>query len=201
MKLTDKQQRFVEEYLVDLNATQAAIRAGYSKKTAKDIGSQNLAKLYIRNAIDKQRRKLSEKAEISVVWVMQELRRVYERCMQCIPAQDKNGEAILVHVPKDLIADYGDTVTVMAPFHPSAANKALELIGRHLGAFPTKVEVTGKDGKDFSLMPKFDTPAKEIVRQYLTLRLQVNEMDESTIREAMQPFEKMFEAQAQRRNT
>ena len=66
--------------------------------------------------------------------------------MQCIPAQDKNGEAILVHVPKDLIAEYGDTVTVMAPFHPSAANKALELLGRHLGAFTDKVELRGEVG-------------------------------------------------------
>ena len=49
--LNDKQQRFVEEYLIDMNATQAAIRAGYSKHTAKDIGCQNLAKLNIAKAI------------------------------------------------------------------------------------------------------------------------------------------------------
>ena len=49
--LTPKQQCFVEEYLVDLNATQAAIRAGYSKKTAKTIAAQNLAKLPIRRAL------------------------------------------------------------------------------------------------------------------------------------------------------
>lgn len=49
--LTPKQSAFVDEYLVDLNATQAAIRAGYSEKTAKDIGYQNLAKLYIVEAI------------------------------------------------------------------------------------------------------------------------------------------------------
>lgn len=143
-ELTAKQQRFVEEYLVDLNGTAACVRAGYSEKSAKEMAHENLTKPHIRTAIDEKRRKLSEKAEISVVWVMQELRRVYERCMQCIPAQDKNGEAILVHVPKDLIAEYGDTVTVMAPFHPSAANKALELLGRHLGAFTDKVEFTGK---------------------------------------------------------
>ena len=46
-KLTDKQRRFVEEYLIDLNATQAAIRAGYSVKTAKEIAAQNLTKLNI----------------------------------------------------------------------------------------------------------------------------------------------------------
>ena len=53
-KLTEKQQRFVDEYLIDLNATQAAIRAGYSVKTAKDIGCQNLAKLNIQQAISER---------------------------------------------------------------------------------------------------------------------------------------------------
>lgn len=49
--LTDKQQRFVDEYLIDLNATQAAIRAGYSEKTANEIGAENLAKPSIAKAI------------------------------------------------------------------------------------------------------------------------------------------------------
>lgn len=53
-KLTAKQQRFVDEYLIDLNATQAAIRAGYSPSTAKDIGCQNLAKLNIKNRIEER---------------------------------------------------------------------------------------------------------------------------------------------------
>ena len=50
-KLTDKQERFITEYLTDLNATQSAIQEGYSEKTAKDIGCQNLAKLYIKATI------------------------------------------------------------------------------------------------------------------------------------------------------
>ena len=52
-KLTEKQKRFVEEYLIDLNATQAAIRAGYSPKTANEQGTQNLAKLSIQDAVAK----------------------------------------------------------------------------------------------------------------------------------------------------
>lgn len=64
-KLTPKQQRFVEEYSLDKNATQAAIRAGYSKKTAKDIGCQNLAKLYIKEAIDEKLSKQAERVEIT----------------------------------------------------------------------------------------------------------------------------------------
>ena len=53
-KLTEKQQRFVDEYLIDLNATQAAIRAGYSAKTAQEQGSQNLSKLMVQQAIAEQ---------------------------------------------------------------------------------------------------------------------------------------------------
>lgn len=53
-KLTAKQQRFCDEYLIDLNATQAAIRAGYSKKTARVIGQQNLSKLAVKNYINER---------------------------------------------------------------------------------------------------------------------------------------------------
>lgn len=64
-KLTAKQQRFVEEYLIDLNATQAAIRAGYSKKTARQIGEQNLSKLDIAAAIDSAKQERSDRTEIT----------------------------------------------------------------------------------------------------------------------------------------
>lgn len=53
-KLTAKQQRFCDEYLIDLNATQAAIRAGYSEKTAKQIANENMTKPYLREYIDKR---------------------------------------------------------------------------------------------------------------------------------------------------
>ena len=61
-KITPKQKRFCDEYLIDLNATQAAIRAGYSEKTAKQIGQQNLTKLdlknYIKEQMDKKQKEL-----------------------------------------------------------------------------------------------------------------------------------------------
>lgn len=71
--LTPKQQRFVEEYLIDLNATQSAIRAGYSEKTAKDIGCENLAKPNIAKAIAEAQEKLSNKAQVTVEMVVQGL--------------------------------------------------------------------------------------------------------------------------------
>ena len=64
-KLTPKQQRFVDEYLVDLNATQAAIRAGYSKKTAKEQAARLLTKANVQAELQKRRKKIEKKLEIS----------------------------------------------------------------------------------------------------------------------------------------
>jgi len=69
-KLTAKQKQFCKEYLIDLNATQAAIRAGYSKKTARTIAAQNLAKLNIAEYVQELMNKRSEKVEISSDWVL-----------------------------------------------------------------------------------------------------------------------------------
>ena len=73
MALTDKQQRFVAEYLVDQNATQAAIRAGYSKKTAGQVGFENLKKPEIAEAIAKRQAKVAKKVEVTVESLAAEL--------------------------------------------------------------------------------------------------------------------------------
>jgi phage terminase small subunit len=74
--LTDKQARFVSEYLVDLNATQAAIRAGYSEKTATAIGCENLRKPDIAAAIAEQKAQQLGTAGLSAVRILEELRRL-----------------------------------------------------------------------------------------------------------------------------
>jgi len=66
MKLTDKQKKFCNEYLIDLNATQAAIRAGYSKKTADIIGHENLRKPNIEKYIKERQDKAQERNEITL---------------------------------------------------------------------------------------------------------------------------------------
>lgn len=75
-KLSPKQQLFVAEYLIDLNATKAAIRAGYSVKTARIIGAQNLAKLNIAAAIDEAQQRRAQKTGITQERVLQELARI-----------------------------------------------------------------------------------------------------------------------------
>ena len=75
-ELTDKQKRFCEEYVIDLNATQAAIRSGYSKDTANVQGSQNLSKLNIQEYISQLQESKSEELNISQNMVLQELMKV-----------------------------------------------------------------------------------------------------------------------------
>lgn len=79
-KLTAKQERFVAEYLIDLNATQAAIRAGYSEKTASAIGHENLNKPEIAAAIAAKQAKLSEKTEITAEFVLAGIVSLIKRC-------------------------------------------------------------------------------------------------------------------------
>ncbi|MCL7941210.1 terminase small subunit [Halomonas sp. ATCH28] len=72
-KVTDKQQRFVEEYLKDLNASQAALRAGYSEKSAGHLGAQLLAKPHIAELIAQGKAKRSEKTAIDAAYVLNRL--------------------------------------------------------------------------------------------------------------------------------
>ena len=76
MSLNPKQQRFVEEYLKDSNATQAAIRAGYSKKTAQPQSARLLLNVIIKNAIKKAQKSLSERTEITQEVVIQKLKEI-----------------------------------------------------------------------------------------------------------------------------
>lgn len=142
--LTPKQQRFVEEYLIDLNATQSAIRAGYSEKTAAVIGAENLIKPNIAKAIQEAQNKLSERTEITQDYVLTNIKKVIERCMQQEAVQARDGSPLLVEGPE------GD-LACLFEFKETGALKGLELLGRHLGLFVDKVQHTGANGKD--LMP------------------------------------------------
>ena len=140
--LTPKQQRFVEEYLIDLNATQAAIRAGYSEKTAQEIGSENLSKPMVAKAIQEAQNKRAERTEITQDYVLTNIQKVIERCMQvqqvdnCL-TQTEDGELAQAFM-----------------FKEQGALKGLELLGKHLGLFKDKIEHTGKDGGPIDLSLK-----------------------------------------------
>ena len=114
-QLTEKQRLFVAEYLIDLNATQAAVRAGYSKRTAQRIGSENLSKPLISEAIQEKANERIKRTEIDADWVLQEQVRVYKKCMQDEEVISKDG---------DKIGEY--------KFDSSGANKALDGVGKHV---------------------------------------------------------------------
>ena len=136
-KLTDKQKEFVRQYLVDLNATQAAIRAGYSERTASRIGPQLLGKTCVREAIEKAQAKRAQRVEVTQDYVLSNLVEIVERTMQRAPVLDRKGEQVT--------DDEGRAVWT---FDAKNANRALELLGKHLGIFMDKVraEVSGPDG-------------------------------------------------------
>lgn len=114
-KLTSKQELFCREYLVDLNATQAAIRAGYNPNSAKQIATENLSKPYLANFIAELKAERAAKVDISAAWVLKKLVALHDKCMEAETVQDSAG------------VDMG-----YAKFNPSSAAKSLELIGRHV---------------------------------------------------------------------
>ena len=150
--LTDKQARFVDEYLVDLNATQAAIRAGYSAKTAGQIGEQNLKKLEIQKAIRERQEVLKMKTEITQEWVVERYRRIVEGCDKRLFFNDDGsvkppsqwsaemGLAVAGFEVQEL-GDEGLAVSV-SKLRFQDAKAALDSLARHLGMFKDKVEVS-----------------------------------------------------------
>jgi phage terminase small subunit len=137
VKLTPKQQRFIEEYLIDLNATQAAIRAGYSRNSARQIGDENLSKLGIADAVAKAKRERSEATNIDAEWVLKQAVELHQRCMQ---------EIRPVRNPKTREQVYDDNGNALFAFNAAAANRSLEIIGKHVevAAFKDRLEVSGE---------------------------------------------------------
>ncbi|AHZ77246.1 MULTISPECIES: terminase small subunit [Pseudomonas] len=131
MALTAKQQRFVDEYLKDLNATQAAIRAGYSKKTAASIGQENLRKPEIEKALRSATQERSKRTAITQDYVLSGIVEVVERCRQVAPVLDRSGEQILVETPTGELAPAFE-------FDAKNVLKGLELLGKHLNLFAEK---------------------------------------------------------------
>ncbi len=133
-KLTAKQERFVAEYLIDLNATQAAIRAGYSEKTASETGYENLRKPQIAEAVQKALAERSERTEITQDYVLTSIMETMERCKQAEPVKYQNGNPVMIDTPD------GD-VAPAYKFDASAVLKGAELLGRHLAMFTDKKTV------------------------------------------------------------
>ena len=149
--MTKKQKLFVEEYLIDLNATQAAIRAGYSPDTAKAIGSENLTKPDIRAQIDKAMAERSKRTGVNADRVVMELAKIaFINAADVINAEDATLKDDAV--PEDTAAIQSvkvktfptkDGEGVEREIKMADKIKALELLGKHLGMFKDRVELSG----------------------------------------------------------
>jgi len=135
-KLTAKQQLFVDYYLVDLNATQAAKKAGYSVNNADKIGSELLGKTRVKAAVQEAMDKRAERVKVDADYVLTTIVETMERCKQAKPVYDKKGEHMIVETP-----DGGEALAYT--FDAGAVLRGAELLGKHLKLFTDKVEHSG----------------------------------------------------------
>lgn len=150
--MTPKQEAFVREYLIDLNATQAAIRAGYSARTANEQGARLVANVSVRSAIEAAKSERAKRTEINADWVLRrlhsdataDLSELYDETGNIRPMKDwpmafRTGLVAGIETVQERDGD--DYVTVRK-VKLADRGKLLEMIGRHIGvgAFKDKVE-------------------------------------------------------------
>lgn len=170
-KLTDKQRRFCEEYIVDLNATQAAIRAEYSEKTAYSMGQRLLKKVEAQEYIKQLKEERAARTQIEADRVIYELSLIafsnaadyaavvdeetyVEVDGNWIKLLDEDGNPVMKRtvkpvLTKDLTAEQKRALAVIKKgrdgfeVKPYDKVRALELLGKHIGLFEEKVNVNG----------------------------------------------------------
>ena len=120
--LNDRQIKFIDAYIEKGIATQAAIIAGYSEKTAYSIGDRLLKNVEISEEIKRKKELYAKGAEVDAIWMNTRLRQMVERCMTAEPVMIKN--------------EHGEWVeSGEYQFDSSGANKALEMLAKRTGFF------------------------------------------------------------------
>lgn len=156
MTLPPKQARFVQEYLIDLNATKAATRAGYSPRTANEQGARLLAKVSVRSAVEKAMETREKRTQITQDRVLQELARLAFfdlrkafnddgtlKLPQELDADTAAGLAGIDTTSVNLGGDEGESPSSLTTKKVKTFDKkgALELCMRHLGMFNDKLQI------------------------------------------------------------
>lgn len=163
-ELSPKHKRFVAEYLIDRHATNAAIRAGYTKKTARQQGSRLLSNANIKALVNIKEEKLQEKLEVTKERIVAELAKIGFANMNDYMTVGKDGDPFLdfskitpdqaAALSEVTVEDFKDGRGEEArdirkiKFKLYDKRAALVDLGKNLGMFTEKVELTGKDGKD-----------------------------------------------------
>lgn len=164
--LTEKQKRFIEEYLVDLNATQAAIRAGYSEKTAYSAGQRLLKNVEVQDGVRKSQEARSKRTKITQDMVLNELAKIgFSDIRKAVawgerPVEEEDGSLVY---PVELVGSSeidDDTAAAISEVSLTAQGvkikmldkkSALDSIGKHLGMFTDRVDHISSDR---SMSPK-----------------------------------------------
>lgn len=158
MSLTPNQERFVTEYLIDLNATQAAIRAGYSAKTAEVQGCRLLRYAHVAEAVKTAQDKRAKRTEITADAVVQELAKIgFANMLDYITVQNGDAYVDFSTLTRDQAAAIGEVTSEIytegkgddakdvkrTKFKLTDKKAALDSLGRHLGLFVDKTEHSG----------------------------------------------------------
>jgi len=161
MALTDKQEMFCREYLIDLNATQAAIRAGYSDKTANRIAAQLLSKLDIESRIAELKAQRNQQVNIDAAYVLRRLVEIDQ--MDVLDILLANGELKPIKDwPKtwrttlsgmDVTEMAGDAAGLLKKIKWPDKVKNLELLGKHISVQAFKEQVDQKVTATHNIMP------------------------------------------------
>lgn len=147
-KLNEKQKRFVDEYLIDLNATQAAIRAGYSVRTANEQGSQLLAKLSIQAEISRRMAERSKRTGVNQDRVVLELAKIaFLKMTDVVDSQGRirdgadEDDLSCIESIKYKHSESENGSSTEREVKAASKIKALELLGKHLGMWNDRLDV------------------------------------------------------------
>ena len=171
-KLTDKQEMFCREYLIDLNATQAAIRAGYSEKTANRVASENLSKLDIQNRVSELKEIRNTQLDVDGTYVLKRLIE-WDQLDVLDILTDTGSFKPISEWPKvwrtsisamdvsTLMKQEEDIETRIMKVKWPDKVKNLELIGKHVDvqAFKDKVDLSSEDG---TMSPKSTLTTEQV---------------------------------------
>lgn len=143
-RLPPKRQRFVDEYVIDSNGTQAAIRAGYSAKTANEQATRLLANVSVKAAVNEKLAAIARNNEIDANWVVNKAKKIIERCMQAEPVYDPEGNPTGVY-----------------KFDATGANGSLKILAKYLGMEKSTIEHTGTNGESIKVQHDLSKLSKE----------------------------------------
>lgn len=169
MALTPKQKQFAKEYIVDLNATAAAIRAGYAKKSAVKSGYRNMQNEDVVAGIRKAQEARAERTEISADRVLKEIAALAFVDPSTILRKTRHGVTItetskLTDAQRRCIQSLSETTNGEIKCRLTDKIRALELLGKHLGLFLERHEHSGPGGGPMKVQAMSDEELEQIAR-------------------------------------